>query len=489
MEEMDVMRHREITNEAVSAIILLLLKWFKVSHVMKHHYLGQLLLDTNCLLLIMKMFILQDLAVHVQSRAESPKDGFFRYCQAHHSRNSGSTTEEDEILMDRMIESSKRTVSVIKNNKEEEVEVLTGYSWRNFFSGINFLKIMQKLSKGRSHRIWLLVQFKSTVVLKRMIKIPQPVLQMQVLKLIKSQVPYCGRKWRTTNMKVITSIYLKLRPDLRDEWLTMTEVDDVQDALAQEQALRKLVKFYNLNRYGTIAAHAASQHNRHGRSSSIAEAPLVGMQAPPETLALLRPIGTPNVVEADVFPPLRAQIPDRSNFLPYMAEDLAFEEEYEDYLTDLGLTGPHEEHPGSEGLPLFGGTWHHPHFRVPEMNDGMSDSESIGSIVDFGDETKLDVSVADSDRDSIDENRNNWEHMSPKTMAALPKSPVGVHRRSSSGSSLRPVIPFGLDDGSAVDLDGDDDIDEAELGPVPREQPGPFPGSGGVDEVEYAYGL
>ncbi len=62
-----------------------------------------------------------------------------------------------------MIESSKRTVSVIKNNKEEEVEVLTGYSWRNFFSGINFLKIMQKLSKGRSHRIWLLVQFKSTV--------------------------------------------------------------------------------------------------------------------------------------------------------------------------------------------------------------------------------------------------------------------------------------------------------------------------------------
>jgi len=44
-------------------------------------------------------------------------------------------------------------------------------------------------------------------------------------------------------MKTITTIYLKLRPDLRDEWLTTTEVEDVQDALAQEQALRKLVKF------------------------------------------------------------------------------------------------------------------------------------------------------------------------------------------------------------------------------------------------------
>lgn len=31
-------------------------------------------------------------------------------------------------------------------------------------------------------------------------------------------------------MKVITAIYLNCRPDLRDEWLTGTEVDDVSDA-------------------------------------------------------------------------------------------------------------------------------------------------------------------------------------------------------------------------------------------------------------------
>ena len=71
-------------------------------------------------------------------------------------------------------------------------------------------------------------------------------------------------------------------------------------------------------------------------------------------------------------------------------------------------------------------------------------------------------------------------------MAALPKSPVGVHRRSSSGSSLRPVLPFGLDDGSAVELGNEDE--EAEIGPMPREQTGPFASGAGVDEVEYAYG-
>jgi len=31
LEEVDVARHREITSKAVSAILLLLLKWFKAS--------------------------------------------------------------------------------------------------------------------------------------------------------------------------------------------------------------------------------------------------------------------------------------------------------------------------------------------------------------------------------------------------------------------------------------------------------------------------
>lgn len=97
---------------------------------------------------------------------------------------------------------------------EEEVEMLTEFSWRNFFAAINFAKIMQKLSKSRSHRIWMLVQYKSSVgeetwnkvqrlthplsqaVLKRVLRVPHPMLQLHVLKLIKSQVPFCGRKWR-----------------------------------------------------------------------------------------------------------------------------------------------------------------------------------------------------------------------------------------------------------------------------------------------------
>jgi hypothetical protein len=73
-------------------------------------------------------------------------------------------------------------------------------------------------------------------------------------------------------------------------------------------------------------------------------------------------------------------------------------------------------------------------------------------------------------------------------MAALTKSPAGPGARRSSGSDkLRPVLPFGLDD---VDYSEVDEEERDELGPVPREGgPGNYPSGGGVDEVEFVYGL
>ena len=83
-----------------------------------------------------------------------------------------------------------------------------------------------------------------------MLRVNHPMLQLQVLKLIKSQMPWCGRKWRQSeyqpfyvtvngikltqvaNMKVITSIYLNCRPELRDEWLGGSDQDtELEDAL------------------------------------------------------------------------------------------------------------------------------------------------------------------------------------------------------------------------------------------------------------------
>lgn len=239
----------------------------------------------------------------------------------------------------------------------------------------------------------------------------------------------------TANMKLITSIYMNCRPDLRDEWLTGNEADDAAEAQvihsscvlshwlisssqAQELALRQLVKFCkaihscsallqilntlyladNVKRYGPIAPpNQIGPPHRRTTSMSHLEGLHPGMEN------MLRPLGTPNVVDADVFPPSRSQAADPSIFLPYVTEDIAFEEEYEEYLSDLGWS----DEQSTDG-PLFGGisAWNRLPPFAADNADGISDSESIASIGELGDDARLDLR---EDGDVVNENLNNWE--------------------------------------------------------------------------------
>lgn len=51
-------------------------------------------------------------------------------------------------------------------------------------------------------------------------------------------------------MRVITAVYLHVRPELREEWLTGGDVDgEVDESLGVEQAGRALVHWGHLRRY------------------------------------------------------------------------------------------------------------------------------------------------------------------------------------------------------------------------------------------------
>jgi hypothetical protein len=163
----------------------------------------------------------------------------------------------------------------------------------------------------------------------------------------------------------------------------------------------------NTKRYGTAAI---PQPPAHRRTTSVSQSQLDGLLPGPE-LPMVRPIGTPNVVEADVFPPLRAQAQDpSSHFLPYIAEDVAFEEEYEEYLHDLGI-GDHIFASSIQAAGANAGSgasaWHRLPDFAADIADGISDSESVVTIGDLGDPDRLDVPV--DERAVVDENVNNWE--------------------------------------------------------------------------------
>ncbi len=130
---------------------------------------------------------------------------------------------------------------------------------------------------------------------------------------------------------------------------------------------------------------------------------------------LNRPLASPHM-EMDVFPPLRSRAADPSVFTPYISEDIAFEEEYEDYLSDLigddpsraeGLDSSLIDFRPLDGQTNLSSTWQRVEDFAGNIADGISDSESIVSIGEIGDEGRNDLGASDSE--AIDENLNNWE--------------------------------------------------------------------------------
>lgn len=264
LDQLNDIRRGEVGQKAISACLFLMLKWFKVSHVLKFEYVTQLMLDSNYIQLTLKYFAHQNLEELVSFRYDLDELSFWRFCQVRsdhpplsptdqepqsepeddlddaapppiqrHRRSPTSASEDHQPSQPFSPGSPQTSQGATVMSPQPIVDELgnplsdfpssplpsSSYSTRHFHTSISLLRILQKVTRAKSHRVLLLVSFKSAQILRRILRVPEPMLRLYVLKLFKSQVPYCGRKWRQSNMRVITAIYLHCRPELRDEWL------------------------------------------------------------------------------------------------------------------------------------------------------------------------------------------------------------------------------------------------------------------------------
>lgn len=100
--------------------------------VLKFEYISQLLVDSGCLLLILKIIGLQEITDLVKAQTDVPYYSFFDY---NINRDPNS------------IESLPTSVT----------------NRRNMFWAINYLRVLQMLTKHKIHRVMLLAQYKSSV--------------------------------------------------------------------------------------------------------------------------------------------------------------------------------------------------------------------------------------------------------------------------------------------------------------------------------------
>lgn len=218
----DVNRHKEIIVKATSAILLLYLKHFKINHIYQFQFMSQHLVFANCIPLVLKFFN-QNIMGYVGSKNIIPIMDF----------PSCVIGEQPELTSESLV-----------------IGDSAAYSWRNIFSCINLLRILNKLTKWKHSRIMMLVVFKSAPILKKTLKVRHAMMQLYILKLLKMQTKYLGRQWRKSNMKTISAIYSKVRHRLNDDWAFGNDLDARPwDFQAEECTLRSRVDRFNNRRY------------------------------------------------------------------------------------------------------------------------------------------------------------------------------------------------------------------------------------------------
>lgn len=217
---LDINRHKEVIVKAVSATLLLLLKHFKVNHVYQFEYMGQHLVFANGIPLVLKFFN-QNVSQYVAARNNFPTLNF---------PNCVFSPQDAQLTND-----------IVDSSTTDD-----GFCWRNLFSSINLLRILQKLTKWKHFRTVMLVMFRSAPILKRALKVRHPLTQLYILKLLKVQTRYLGRSWRRNNMKTISAIYRSVRHHLHDDWAYGNDLDAKPwDFQQQEFALKASIEKFN----------------------------------------------------------------------------------------------------------------------------------------------------------------------------------------------------------------------------------------------------
>lgn len=233
----DVNRHKEIIIKAVSSILLLILKHYKINHVYQFEYISQQLMLANCIPLILKFFN-QNVLEYITSK------------------NTISVIDFPACVIG---EQAELTNEILEMGWAD-----TPYCWRNLFSSINLLRILNKLIKWKEARIQALNYFKAYPILRKALLVRHSMMQLYVLKLIKMLVRHFGRQWRKTNIQIISIIYQKVRHRFTDDWVYSNTAGNkptiMNNFQKEELNLQAKIKNFHIRRYNNRGkARAFSQ--------------------------------------------------------------------------------------------------------------------------------------------------------------------------------------------------------------------------------------
>ncbi|KAL2313274.1 Eukaryotic protein implicated in cell cycle regulation [Schizosaccharomyces pombe] len=212
----------EFVLYSLSSLFLMMLKWFRLSHVLRFERLAFLLYENHFLEIFNRHLTEGDCNRNTEKDVKCVRGGFFSYSS-------------------KMYKYDRVSIPVITRAS----------SSRNLLITMNCLRVLEKVCKYSNIRKEIIARSNLHENLKKLLAIPHDKLRLYALKVLKLSVPFLGLKWKQANMSIITQIYLNCSLDLRDSWMFHENGSDTyRSAQLQETFLAILIRFYHIRLYG-----------------------------------------------------------------------------------------------------------------------------------------------------------------------------------------------------------------------------------------------
>lgn len=275
IQQLEVIRTKEITAKASSSILILFLKWFKISHVVKYYYFSTLLFDQQICKVVMDVLTetfnnpnLQDTSSKTEKENEYEKALY-----QNQLLNPQIKLNQFKFFNECMRQSKTGRFHLINRKKltefrcERDPQKVNHYTIDEFNHNhcmlmVNLVNVLNKvIIKNYTQRILTLNDLKPSETFKMLLlNYPNNCLSKPILKILKKLVPFQGRKWKIANMDMISQIFLNCRLGLRDNWLSGRDLEnEFNNSFDQEISLRGLCQFYNMRNYPETMVHLGYQ--------------------------------------------------------------------------------------------------------------------------------------------------------------------------------------------------------------------------------------
>lgn len=297
-QKLEITRMKETMLKTGSTIILMLQKWFKLSHILKFEYFTTLLFDQDFLIYLFRYLDSNKIQAH------SGKDFDFKetkslinnrivYCdykvlyyledynffikclKLSHNPHKEFETFDEQADFDSIFDTVENNEAVnplsfiLPFVPHNQVFTIVNPNKRCCILMTNLLQsLYYTVSHFKIQRIYKLIGVRPTEILRFYLTLHNPLFYLPILKTVKLLSPFIGKKWRANNMDLISFVYLFHRIGLKDPWLNnffnVGVEENTKRGFDNEVSLRSMIKFYNFEYYG-------DELNKHGFSGDVKE--------------------------------------------------------------------------------------------------------------------------------------------------------------------------------------------------------------------------